>query len=779
MQTSALRVRRSMMATVLVLGLVACSGSTGPTGLTGPAGATGATGPTGSPAPSIGSILVVVKDASGSPLAGATVSTSPSTSSGVTDGTGALTLTSIPIGAYTVLASDSGYSSGQVVGVGVAAGATAKASITLALSSTAPGSISGLVLGRSSGPSGTSPVAGASVCIQGASPAQCATSGSDGTYTISGVAPGFVFLSATAAGFLPGENRSAVALAAGGAATAVGVTLSGMPPSTATYIGTRVCLLCHTAVTPDIASAWQGSAHAGYTDRTLGHMDTSGWPAAAADTTCAVPSTLNTGVIASFPGSSTTGTVWLVRWAPSCTPQFAQAIAAGATLDLTTDLVIRVDGTVGGVSTGAGQCGNGGILPAAATCDKSWWQQEYLVLIDGTSHPAPGFVSWSTANTPGDAVILPAAWNGRGQAWVNGPDYNPTQSGTFAAVCAGCHESGVSLQVDASGNVTSYGAVSHDIGCEKCHGPGSEHASAAGDPSKIVNPRYLTAQSEREVCGQCHTNGGTSTNPAGVFDFAWNAAASFGGGNFVPGVHRLSDFLALPAYGDPGIYWPSGFPSTDHTQYQDLSGSFHATNNFEKLTCADCHDPHSGLGGPMQFQRTDGATAASYLFTGNATTLRDDVTCLSCHASHGDFASLTLDAVALYHVGSGGAVQKNGAAMTADGGAAAASVASTVSSHMLARAGMPAYFDPTGAGSGEPVGRCSSCHMAKTSNTGQFFSGLDAQGRTANVIGDVTSHTFQVALPDASLATWSAATSWDQVMPNACGACHAKYRFGK
>jgi hypothetical protein len=97
---------------------------------------------------------------------------------------------------------------------------------------------------------------------------------------------------------------------------------------------------------------------------------------------------------------------------------------------------------------------------------------------------------------------------------------------------------------------------------------------------------------------------------------------------------------------------------------------------------------------------------------------------------------------------------------------------------MLAQAGMPAYFDPTGT-AGLPVGSCSSCHMAKTAFTASFYSGPDANGKTANVIGDVSSHTFQVAWPEASLLTVPGATSWDGIMPNACGACHVDYRFGK
>jgi len=68
--------------------------------------------------------------------------------------------------------------------------------------------------------------------------------------------------------------------------------------------------------------------------------------------------------------------------------------------------------------------------------------------------------------------------------------------------------------------------------------------------------------------------------------------------------------------------------------------------------------------------------------------------------------------------------------------------------------------------------------MPRTAFTGSYFSGLDASGNTASVIGDVSAHTLAVATPEESQATVAGAASWDGVMPNGCGACHANYRFG-
>ena len=69
--------------------------------------------------------------------------------------------------------------------------------------------------------------------------------------------------------------------------------------------------------------------------------------------------------------------------------------------------------------------------------------------------------------------------------------------------------------------------------------------------------------------------------------------------------------------------------------------------------------------------------------------------------------------------------------------------------------------------------------MMKTAWTSNFlFSGPDANGKTADLAGDVSAHSFQVAGPEDSSLSAVGATDWSQIMPNACGTCHAQYRFG-
>jgi len=304
-------------------------------------------------------------------------------------------------------------------------------------------------------------------------------------------------------------------------------------------------------------------------------------------------------------------------------------------------------------------------------------------------------VAWATSFTPTDALVMPLAWKQRTQQWVPAPDYD----GTWSKACAGCHEAGITLAADGNGYVTRYSAADRERGCEKWHGPASDHV-ATFDPRYIVNPRYLTAQAAREVCAQCHSQGVSSASPAGVYGSAWNDQSATGGGNFIPGVHQLFDFMVGPSFGDPDFYWPAGFPAADHLTATDFGASAHVSNPCWKVTCSDCHSAHSGAGGPAEFAQTD-AAGDQHDFQDNAAALRDDVVCLACHAGQGAFRFLAVADAAAYPLSLGGMVLRNGAAWSAsasDQETAADLVSTLVKEHMAAQSGCTAPFDPVGSG---------------------------------------------------------------------------------
>ena len=126
--------------------------------------------------------------------------------------------------------------------------------------------------------------------------------------------------------------------------------------------------------------------------------------------------------------------------------------------------------------------------------------------------------------------------------------YHPGEVLSFDVECARCHTTGITpegswngIEEDSLGTWTEIG-----VRCEGCHGPGSLHATRA----------FTTPLGEtdvlKEVCGDCHNNGGRD-GPIPVED---------------------------------------GFVA-NHAQFQELEASRHGEVSF--FTCTTCHEPHVPL----------------------------------------------------------------------------------------------------------------------------------------------------------------------------------------
>src|SRR5665213_2676403 len=79
-------------------------------------------------------------------------------------------------------------------------------------------------------------------------------------------------------------------------------------------------------------------------------------------------------------------------------------------------------------------------------------------------------------------------------------------------LCDGCHS--VNYNIDNK-TVTEW-----NVGCEKCHGPGAEHARRPA-VSNIVNPARLDNVQATNVCIQCHSQGQPLSNPFNGKYYDW------------------------------------------------------------------------------------------------------------------------------------------------------------------------------------------------------------------------------------------------------------------
>jgi predicted CXXCH cytochrome family protein len=197
------------------------------------------------------------------------------------------------------------------------------------------------------------------------------------------------------------------------------------------------------------------------------------------------------------------------------------------------------------------------------------------------------------------------------QDWYNGDGSlrEPPVGSSFEMKCAGCHNTGLEIKKIQGDYVALYKEL--NIGCEKCHGPGSDHAYSPRAAGRIINPRKLPYERGLEVCGQCHSRG--NSVPGGIFEFPWNDQENR---PYPLGEPLASYYRFIPGlWGDPGAHSISS-----HQQWLDFvkSGHFKA-----KVLCYDCHNPH---GGPGRHQMV----MADF----------NNTLCLSCHGKDKRFQNI-------------------------------------------------------------------------------------------------------------------------------------------
>jgi hypothetical protein len=193
----------------------------------------------------------------------------------------------------------------------------------------------------------------------------------------------------------------------------------------------------------------------------------------------------------------------------------------------------------------------------------------------------------------------------------------PVNTNTVQTMCAGCHLTGWERYQDRATGQYLVRAVNDpggdmnidddpeldeiNVGCESCHGPGSEHVADARSSRFIVNPAYLSAERSSVVCGRCHDRRQGYGGPT----VGYTQAVSEAGELARPGISRHELMTTFtdpvkkgPTMGGPGRednIWPDDVHSSKpHQQYSDFLKSKMYRNGRVLVTCSDCHDMHGG-----------------------------------------------------------------------------------------------------------------------------------------------------------------------------------------
>ncbi len=218
----------------------------------------------------------------------------------------------------------------------------------------------------------------------------------------------------------------------------------------------------------------------------------------------------------------------------------------------------------------------------------------------------------------GELHVLPIEWDLEGQKWNDyfGLETHFPGDGSFWSdqgriwqyKCGSCHATGLKIDYDKTTDSYATTMVDMGIGCEACHGPGSQHVQAAStyydyEKDTIVNPAKLPWRLRAMVCGQCH-NWGASTakvEPAKE-GFPQNYAYSYG--------YKVGQ----PLY----LFYDETAETEEihHQQYNEWLDSPHAEAG---VMCTTCHSVHAEGGHKTQHK--------------SQTKLAADNLCTSCHSS--------------------------------------------------------------------------------------------------------------------------------------------------
>jgi len=209
---------------------------------------------------------------------------------------------------------------------------------------------------------------------------------------------------------------------------------------------------------------------------------------------------------------------------------------------------------------------------------------------------------------------------------------------SFDVFCAGCHFTGYSVTENGSGEFVSSAVadangemhpvagtkMEMNVGCESCHGPGSEHEAAGGHGKFIVTPKNITPEREVMICSSCHTRG-ASKGTAGTHGSV-EAPLDANMKQMKPGTSR-ADFLTNntsqnDASQADGMWADGKHSKKHHQQSTDFLQTKKYRNGTALKTCANCHDVHAPGTDKHQLSGTS-----------------DNSLCILCHADKTDVAA--------------------------------------------------------------------------------------------------------------------------------------------
>ena len=185
-----------------------------------------------------------------------------------------------------------------------------------------------------------------------------------------------------------------------------------------------------------------------------------------------------------------------------------------------------------------------------------------------------------------DYFVLPAQWDVTHQIWRpyfvrNGTDwwaplYPPdNMKRPTGPLCDGCHS--------VNYNINNKTVTEWNVGCEKCHGPGGEHAAR---PSRlnIVNPARLDSVQANDTCIQCHSQGQPLQNPIEGKYYDWPVGFHMG--------EKLQNYWKLEEHKLGETTFTHFADGTAHKNRMQGNDFVQSVMYARGVKCSSCHDVH-------------------------------------------------------------------------------------------------------------------------------------------------------------------------------------------
>jgi predicted CXXCH cytochrome family protein len=132
-------------------------------------------------------------------------------------------------------------------------------------------------------------------------------------------------------------------------------------------------------------------------------------------------------------------------------------------------------------------------------------------------------------------------------------------------------------------NIETKKVTEWNVGCEKCHGPGSEHVKSPSQ-TNIVNPVRLDYVAANDVCIQCHSQGRPPQGAINGKYYDW--PVGFHVGSDLKNYWQLEDHkLGETSF----THFADGTAHKNRMQGNDFAASVMYTRG---ITCFTCHDVH-------------------------------------------------------------------------------------------------------------------------------------------------------------------------------------------